>query len=82
MTQISDQLLKPCVFLLQILEFTSLVGLEPAVLFPPSAVSLLGDPEFACNLRDAHTSPQMHLGFSEFVDDLLSKHAHSTKILA
>ena len=75
-------------------EFAGLVGLEPAVLFPPSVVGLLGDPELTRSLGDAHPLAQMDLRFSEFVDDLLcrmpfpghdclpSKYAHSTRSIA
>src|SRR4029453_12083667 len=67
--QVGDQLLQPCVLLLQLLELTGLIGLQACILLLPAVEGLLADADLADELRHRHPE----LGLLEHRHDLLDR---------
>lgn len=69
--QVGDRPPQAGVLLLQLLQPLGLIHLQPVVLLPPAVVGLLSHPQRPAHLPYTAALRQGHLGFPEFVDDLL-----------
>src|SRR5690606_20467437 len=65
-----EQPLERRVLLLELLQALRVVGLEPAVLVPPSVVRLLGHSELPAHRRDIPPVGEHPVGLAELADDL------------
>jgi hypothetical protein len=69
--QISYQLLKTSILLLQVLELPCLLHPQAAVLSAPVVIRLLGDPDCPAGLTDGAAFADQCPSLTELVDDLL-----------